>query len=130
MSRKHWLAAYGERIPAEINPDAYELVVGMLEAAMKRYAEKRAFRCFGQTLTYADTDTLSRKFAAYGGDLWCVQAALLRLGLVEVGVTAMTVAGVTLLTGVASVSVGRLCGVGCEALSCAYGWRGRMLWGG
>jgi long-chain acyl-CoA synthetase len=65
VSRKHWLAAYGEHIPAEINPDAYESVVGMLEAAMKRYAEKRAFRCFGQTLTYADTDTLSRKFAAY-----------------------------------------------------------------
>ncbi len=65
MSRKHWLTAYGERIPAEINPDAYESVVDMLEAAMKRYAEKPAFRCFGQTLTYADTDTLSRTFAAY-----------------------------------------------------------------
>ena len=65
LSRKHWLAAYGGRIPAEINPDAYASVLAMLEAAMKRYAEKPAFRCFGQTLTYADTDRLSRKFAAY-----------------------------------------------------------------
>ncbi len=32
---------------------------------MKRYADKPAFRCFGQTLTYADTDHLSRAFAAY-----------------------------------------------------------------
>ena len=65
MSSKHWLAAYGERIPAEINPDAYSSVMEMFEAAMKGYADKPAFRCFGQTLTYADTDRLSRNFAAY-----------------------------------------------------------------
>jgi len=65
MSSKHWLAAYGGRIPAEINPDAHASVLAMLEEAMKRYAEKPAFRCFGKTLTYADTDRLSRNFAAY-----------------------------------------------------------------
>jgi long-chain acyl-CoA synthetase len=65
MSTKHWLAAYGERIPAEINPDAYRSVAEMLENAMPRYADKPAFRWFGQTLTYADTERLSRAFAAY-----------------------------------------------------------------
>ncbi len=65
MSTKHWLAAYGERIPAEIDPDAYRSVAAMLEEAMRRYAEKPAFRCFGQTLTYAEIDRLSRGFAAY-----------------------------------------------------------------
>ncbi|MFZ0260044.1 MAG: AMP-binding protein [Pseudolabrys sp.] len=65
MSSKHWLAAYGERIPAEINPNAYRSVLEMFEAAMKSYADKPAFRCFGQTLTFADTDKLSRSFAAY-----------------------------------------------------------------
>ena len=65
MSSKHWLAAYGGRIPAEINPDVHASVVEMLEAAMQRYADKPAFRCFGRTLTYADTDRLSRRFAAY-----------------------------------------------------------------
>jgi long-chain acyl-CoA synthetase len=40
-------------------------VLEMLEVAMNRYAEQPAFRCFGQTLTYADTDRLSRQFAAY-----------------------------------------------------------------
>ena len=65
MSNKHWLAAYGERIPAEIDPDVYGSVVEMLEQAMQRFADKPAFRCFGQTLTYADTDRLSRDFAAY-----------------------------------------------------------------
>jgi long-chain acyl-CoA synthetase len=62
---RHWITSYGARIPAEIDPAAYASVLEMLEAAMKRYADKPAFRCFGQTLTYADTDRLSRNFAAY-----------------------------------------------------------------
>ena len=39
MSRKHWLAAYGERIPAEIDAEAYRSVVEMFEDAMSRYAQ-------------------------------------------------------------------------------------------
>jgi long-chain acyl-CoA synthetase len=65
MSHKHWLAAYGEKIPREIDPDAHRSVLEMLEGAMQRFAEQPAFRCFGRTLTYADTDRLSRDFAAY-----------------------------------------------------------------
>ena len=65
MSPKHWLGAYGENIPCEIDPDVHGSVLELLEAAMRRYADKPAFRCFGQTLTYADTDRLSRNFAAY-----------------------------------------------------------------
>jgi len=63
--RRRWLAAYGEQIPSEINPEAYGSVLEMLEGAMRRFADKPAFHCFGQTLTYADTDRLSRNFAAY-----------------------------------------------------------------
>jgi len=33
MSNKHWLASYGERIPAEINADAYRSATGRLAAA-------------------------------------------------------------------------------------------------
>ena len=65
MSRRHWLATYGGKIPCEINPGAHGSVLEMLEHAMQRFAERPAFRCFGQTLTYADTDRLSRQFAAY-----------------------------------------------------------------
>ena len=65
MSNKHWLASYGERIPAEINADAYRSVLEMFEGAMQRFADKPAICCFGQTLTYAQTDLLSRNFAAY-----------------------------------------------------------------
>src|SRR5215813_3470086 len=62
---KHWLASYGARIPVQINPNAHASVLVMLEGAMKRFADRPAFRCFDHTLTYADTDRLSRDFAAY-----------------------------------------------------------------
>src|SRR5271166_4202873 len=65
MPRRPWLASYSRRIPVEINVEAYKSVLAMLEGAMERYANKPAFRCFGQTLSYADTNRLSRNFAAY-----------------------------------------------------------------
>jgi long-chain acyl-CoA synthetase len=64
MTTRHWQVSYGD-IPNEIDPDAYRSVVEMMEEAMKRFADKPAFRCAGQTLTYAQVDTLSRNFAAY-----------------------------------------------------------------
>lgn len=62
---RHWLTSYGTQIPAEIDADAHPSVLAMLEQAMTRYADKPAFRCFGQTLTYADVNRLSRDFAAF-----------------------------------------------------------------
>jgi long-chain acyl-CoA synthetase len=64
-TKRHWLATYGGRIPAEIDPDAHASVVALLEQAMRRFAHRPAFRCFGETLSYADTDRLSRAFAGY-----------------------------------------------------------------
>src|SRR6478736_10313752 len=66
MTDRPWLATYRKcGIPAQIDPDAHRSVVHMLEHAMKKYADKPAFRSFGQTLTYADVDRQSRNFAAY-----------------------------------------------------------------
>ena len=64
MNTRHWQATYGS-IPKEINPDAYTSVVAMMDQAMQRFADKPAFRCAGQTLSYAQVDKLSRDFAAY-----------------------------------------------------------------
>ena len=64
MTQRHWLASYGS-IPQDIDPDAYESVVALMEQAMKRFADKPAMRCAGQTLRYSEVDRLSRDFAAY-----------------------------------------------------------------
>ena len=66
MHAQPWLATYRENgIPATINADAYPSVVHMLEAAMTQYADKPAFRSFGQTLSYGEVDRLSSAFAAW-----------------------------------------------------------------
>ena len=64
MTTRHWQASYGS-IPKDINPDAVASVVELMEQAMQRFADKPAFRCAGQTLSYAQVDKLSRDFAAY-----------------------------------------------------------------
>ena len=70
-----WLASYSAYgIPAEIDADACPSVVHLLEQAMRTYADKPAFRAFGQTLRYSDVDRLSAAFAA-----WLQQ----RLGVVK-----------------------------------------------
>jgi long-chain acyl-CoA synthetase len=62
-STRPWVASYGD-IPLEIDADARCSVTHLLEHAMRTFADRPAFRSFGQTLTYADVDRLSRDFAA------------------------------------------------------------------
>ena len=64
MTARHWTASYGT-VPHEIDADAWPSVTALMEDAMRRFADRPAFRCAGQTLSYADLDRLSRDFAAY-----------------------------------------------------------------
>ncbi|MBE0488115.1 MAG: AMP-binding protein [Halomonas sp.] len=45
--------------------EEYDSVNDVFHAAVKRYADKPAFSCMGQTLTFADLDRLSGDFAAW-----------------------------------------------------------------
>jgi long-chain acyl-CoA synthetase len=45
--------------------DEYGSVNDVFQAAVKRYADKPAFSCMGQTLSFADLDRLSGDFAAW-----------------------------------------------------------------
>ncbi|MBK7989499.1 MAG: AMP-binding protein [Comamonadaceae bacterium] len=66
MHQQPWLATYRENgIPATVNADAYPSVVALLDEAMQTFADKPAFRAFGQMLTYADVDRQSAAFAAW-----------------------------------------------------------------
>jgi long-chain acyl-CoA synthetase len=66
MRSQPWLASYRDYgIPADIDSRTHRSVVHMLEDAMTRFADKPAFRAFGQTLRYADVDRQSAAFAAW-----------------------------------------------------------------
>ncbi|TXG85960.1 MAG: long-chain-fatty-acid--CoA ligase, partial [Rhodocyclaceae bacterium] len=64
MGTRHCTQSYAD-IPAEIDADRFASMVDLLDAALERHASRPAFKAFGQTLSYADVDRLSRSFASY-----------------------------------------------------------------
>jgi long-chain acyl-CoA synthetase len=65
MSEKIWLKNYPPRVPAEINPQAYESVVDLFEQSCIKYADKWALSNFGSRISYSQLQKLSSDFAAY-----------------------------------------------------------------
>ncbi len=62
---KIWHKAYDAGVPQEINPEEYSSINDMLEIGFKKYATNAAFHNLGTSLTYAEIDELSRRFASY-----------------------------------------------------------------
>lgn len=60
-----WVKNYPEGIPATINLYDYTSFVDLFETSCKKFADRVAFENMGVPLTYAQTDELSRHFAAY-----------------------------------------------------------------
>ncbi len=60
-----WLKKYPKGIPHEINADSARSITEVLDKACVEFADKPCFSNLGFTLTYADMDRESRKFAAY-----------------------------------------------------------------
>jgi long-chain acyl-CoA synthetase len=62
---KFWLKSYPANIPAEIDCTQYRSLVHLLEEAFRKYANRSAYICMDKTLTYAEVDAMSQKFAAW-----------------------------------------------------------------
>ena len=60
-----WLANYPPGVPAQIDTNQYRSIAEVLEISCERFAHRPAFANMGRTLTYADIDSLSRRFASY-----------------------------------------------------------------
>ena len=104
MTDRIWLSSYPQGVPADIDPSQYPSLVALMEESFKKYAGRTAYSFMGKDITYAQTDSLSRAFAAYLQGLGLVKgdrvaimmpnvpqypvavAAILRAGLVVVNV--------------------------------------------
>jgi long-chain acyl-CoA synthetase len=104
MSNRPWLAAYPQGVPADIDPNQYSSLVGLMEESFHKHAKRVAYSFMGKDVTFAQTDSLSSAFAAYLQGLGLVKgdrvalmmpnvpqypiavAAILRAGLVVVNV--------------------------------------------
>ena len=65
MTDRPWLAAYPQGVPADIDPSQYPSLVALMDEAFTQYADRVAYSFMGKDVTYAQTDALSRAFAAY-----------------------------------------------------------------
>ncbi|MFY9180064.1 MAG: AMP-binding protein [Venatoribacter sp.] len=65
MNEQFFQERYPEGLPHTIDPDQYENVIEIFDNFVKKFANKPAFTCLGQTLTYAELNEKSRAFAAY-----------------------------------------------------------------
>lgn len=62
---KRWLQSYPAGMPHDIVLDAADSIPRMLERTVQRFAARPAFSNLGRTLSYAELDALSRRFAAF-----------------------------------------------------------------
>src|SRR5580698_10820926 len=65
QASKPWLKSYPAGVNAEIKLDDFSSLAEMLDYTFKKYSAKPAFTNMGHTLSFADTDKLSKQLAAY-----------------------------------------------------------------
>ncbi len=60
-----WLQSYPEGVPVDIDPTAYNSLVGLLDESFVQFADRTAYSFLGKDITYAQTDQESLALAAY-----------------------------------------------------------------
>ena len=65
MTDRIWLSSYPAGVPADIDAGQYPSLVALMEEAFSKYADRVAYSFMGKEITYGQTDSLSKAFAAY-----------------------------------------------------------------
>jgi long-chain acyl-CoA synthetase len=65
MDTRPWLGAYPQGVPADIDAAQYGSLVQLMEESFLKYAARTAYSFMGKEVSYGETDSLSRAFAAY-----------------------------------------------------------------
>ena len=102
-----WLKSYPEGIPAEIAPDPYSSLVGLLEDSFAQYADRCAYSFMGKDISFAQTNEESLALAAYLQSLGLVQGDRVAIMMPNVPQYPVAVAGV-LRAGLVVVNVNPL----------------------
>jgi long-chain acyl-CoA synthetase len=65
MTNRPWLSAYPPGVPADIDASGYASLVQLMEESFQKYAARTAYSFMGKDVSFGQTDSLSRAFAAY-----------------------------------------------------------------
>ncbi|MDX1755232.1 MAG: AMP-binding protein [Marinobacter sp.] len=63
MQNQPWLKHYPSNIPHTIDPDRFNSVTELFDAAVQQYPDQTALECFGMTMTYRQLDEVSNAVA-------------------------------------------------------------------
>ena len=94
MTDRPWLAAYPQGVPADIDPTQYASLVALMDEAFRQYADRVAYSFMGKDISFAQTDTLSRAFAAYLQGLGLVKGDRVAIMMPNVPQYPVTVAAI------------------------------------
>jgi len=64
-NERPWLNSYPPGVPAEIDAEEFTSVTAVFARSVSKFPDHPAYRNFGKTLTYAQTDALVNQFAGY-----------------------------------------------------------------
>ena len=62
---KPWLDSYPDGVPHEISADSYKSLVDMYSKSVSEFSDSPAYTNMGKTISYAELDQLTLKFAAW-----------------------------------------------------------------
>lgn len=94
MTERIWLKSYPEGVPHDLPPLPYSSLVALLEESFRKYADRPAYSFLGKEMSYADTDRLSRAFAAYLQGLGLAQGDRVAIMMPNVPQYPVTVAAI------------------------------------
>jgi long-chain acyl-CoA synthetase len=60
-----WLKSYSPEVPPEVTWDEFKSIGELFEKSCAKFSGRPAYHCMGKTLSFAETDKLSRDFAAW-----------------------------------------------------------------
>ena len=94
MTDRIWLNSYPPGVPADIEPGAYASLVHLMEESFEKFADKTAYSFMGRDVSFGQTDTLSRQFAAYLQTLGLVKGDRVAIMMPNVPQYPVAVAGI------------------------------------
>ena len=65
MTERIWLKSYPEGVPPDVDTAQYPSLAALFEEAFREHGSRVAYSFMGKDISYAQTDSLSRAFAAY-----------------------------------------------------------------
>ena len=62
---RFWLKNYPKEVPADVDWTQYSSLVELLDEAFAKYRDRKAYVCFGKTITFGEIEAMSKRFAAW-----------------------------------------------------------------